>query len=104
MRPEILVFTMDGCEACEDLKPLADQMAAHYRACMDTRFIDVDAESDFADQMGIEETPTVIGVNPQKKPIVRMAGHDGKPERLGRIYSTLAATVTSCRVGPFHDV
>jgi len=103
-KPEVLIFVMDGCPACSTLKPLAEQMAAHYGQCVDTRFIDVDAESSFADAMSIEETPTVIGVNPSKQPVCRMKGHDGKPERLDQIYQTALGTAVSCTVGPFRDV
>jgi thioredoxin-like negative regulator of GroEL len=104
VKPEVLIFTMEGCSACEALKPLAGQMGTHYQACVDTRVIDVDRESRLADAMGVEETPTVIGVNPGKHPIVRMVGHDGTPERLVQVYSTVLATVTSCTVDPFRDV
>lgn len=86
------------------LKPIATQLATHYGACITTRFVDVDQESDLADAMGVEETPTVIGVNTARQPQIRMVGHDGKPDRLIQVYTTLAANVTSCVVGPFRDV
>lgn len=104
MQPEVLIFTMQGCGACEILRPVAEQIAAHYQRCISTRFVDVDQESQLADAMGIEETPTVIGVNAAKQPIVRMVGHDGKSERVVRIYTSLMEGVTSCAVQPFQDV
>jgi hypothetical protein len=104
MRPEVLVFVMNGCPACGQLKPLAQQVAAHYRTCIDTRVVDVDADAAFADAMGVEELPTVIGVNGAKQPQIRMVGHDGKPGRLVEVYSRLLQGVTSCSVAPFRDV
>lgn len=104
MRPEVLVFVQNGCHHCAALKPLAEQMAAHYRACVDTKIVDVDSDPGFADAMGIEELPTVIGVNGAKQPQIRMVGHDGKPDRMVAVYSRLLDGVTSCSVAPFRDV
>lgn len=103
-RPEVLVFVMDGCPACGQLKPLAEQMANHYSTCVDTRIINVDSDPSFADAMGVEELPTVIGVNGAKQPQIRMVGHDGKPDRMIQVYSRLLQGVTSCTVAPFRDV
>lgn len=103
-RPEVLVFTMQGCWACMSLKPLAQQIANHYGACIDTKFIDVDNDDGLSDAMGVEETPTVIGVNAAKQPVARMIGHDGKPDRLVEVYNKVMSTATSCSVEPFRDV
>jgi thioredoxin-like negative regulator of GroEL len=104
MKPEVLVFVMQGCPACESLKPLAQQMQAHYGACIDTKIIDVDRDGGLSDAMGVEETPTVIGVNTGKQPIIRMVGHDGTPTRMVQVYTTVLGTVQSCSVPPFQDV
>ncbi len=103
-RPEVLVFVMKGCGACSQLKPLTAQFGAHYAACIDTRVVDVDAESDLADAMGIEATPTLIGVNPSRQPVARMEGYDGSPVRVQKVYDAVVATATSGRVVPFHDL
>ncbi len=103
-QPEVLVFVMSGCAACSELKPLAQQMSVHYQRCINTRIIDVDVDAEFADAMGVEELPTIIGVNAAKQPQIRMVGHDGKPDRLIEVYSRLLAGVTSCSVSPFRDV
>ncbi len=103
-RPEVLVFTMASCWACMSLKPLAQQMATHYGSCIETKFIDVDDDGGLSDAMGVDSTPTVIGVNGAKQPIARMVGHDGGPARLVEVYNTVMATVTSCSVQPFRDV
>lgn len=79
-------------------------MKFHYGTCIDTRFVDVDDEDEFADAMGVEETPTVIGVNSHRQPMIRMVGHDGGSTRLARIYDTLMENVVACRVDPFRDV
>lgn len=104
MRPEMLVFVMKGCGACQDLKPLVQRIAAHYATCVDTRILDVDEHDGLADSMGVESTPTAIAVNRHKQPIGRMVGHDGKPERILRLYQTAVAAATSCQVPPFSDV
>lgn len=104
MRPEVLVFVMQGCPACQSLKPLAEQMQAHYAQCVDTRIIDVDSDGGLSDAMGVEETPTVIGVNPGRQPIIRMVGHDGTPTRMVRVYDAVLGTAMSCSVEPFKDV
>lgn len=104
MRPEVLIFVMQGCGACHMLRPQAEQLAAHYRACIDTRFVDVDQESGLADLMGVEETPTAIGINGARQPCIRMVGHDGTAERLTAIYTRLVAEVQTCQVAPFQDV
>lgn len=102
MKPEVLVFVMQGCPACTSLKPLAERMAAHYGGCVDTKIIDVDSDAGLSDAMGVEETPTVIGVNPDKRPVIRMVGHDGKPDRMLQIYG--AVTNGTCKIDPFRDV
>jgi thioredoxin-like negative regulator of GroEL len=102
-KPEVLVFTMTGCPACAQLKPFARQMATHYGQCVDTRFVDVDRESQFADAMGIEELPTMIGVNPGKQPVCRMVGFEG-PARMAKVYDQTLETAVSCSVKPFQDV
>ncbi len=104
MRPEVLVFVMESCGACEELKPLVIKTGIHYRTCIDTRVVDVDAESQFADLMGVEETPTVIGIDGNRQPIIRMKGHSGDPARLIAIYSKLLESATSCRVEPFQEI
>lgn len=104
MRPEVLIFVMDGCFACSELEPIAQRMQSHYASCIDTRFIDVDAAPAFADAMGIEETPTVIGVDVGKRPVVRMIGADGLPDRLASVYAKLIEGVSTCRIDPFRDV
>ena len=71
---EVLVFVMRGCGACHALKPLAQSVAAHYGRCVQTRFVDVDRESDLADMMGVEATPTVVGIDNGKRPVIRMVG------------------------------
>ena len=43
---EVLVFTMIGCPACYQLKPVAQRVGAHYASCVETKFIDVDRERD----------------------------------------------------------
>lgn len=103
-RPEVLVFVMEGCPACHALRPLAEQYAAHYAPCIETKIIDVDSDGGLSDAMAVDSTPTVIGVNAHKQPIVRMVGHDGKPERFQRVYDAVLSTVTSCQVPPFGDV
>lgn len=104
MRPEVLVFVMDGCHACGQIKPLIDQLAAHYAPCVDTRIVNCDAEEKFADAMGIEETPTVLGVV-NKQPVVRLVGVMGNEvERLNAVYGRLIQDAQSCSVGPFRDV
>ena len=79
-------------------------MSTHYQRCVSTRIINVDTEAEFADAMGVEELPTIIGVNAAKQPQIRMVGHDGKPDRLIQVYSRLLEGVTSCSVSPFRDV
>ncbi len=86
------------------LKPLAQRMAAHYGRCIETRFIDVENDDGLSDAMGVEETPTVIGVDVAKQPLIRMVGHDGKPARLVEVYDKVMTSVTSCTVDPFRDV
>ena len=86
------------------LKPLAHRVAQHYSQCIETKFIDVDNDGGLSDSMGVEETPTVIGVNPAKQPVIRMVGHDGKPDRLVEVYNKVMATVMTCSVNSFHDV
>lgn len=103
-RPEVLVFVQEGCPSCDAIKPLVDQMSRHYATCVDTRVVDVYAEEGFADAMGVEETPTVIGVNPAKRPVVRMVGHDGNPNRLVQIYAACLMTVTTCSVPPWREI
>jgi thioredoxin-like negative regulator of GroEL len=102
MKPEVLVFVMDGCPACSQLKPLAERTATHFGACVETKIVNVDRDAGLSDAMAVEETPTVIGVV-GKKPVIRMVGHDGKPERLLKVYSTVMQGMT-CPVGPFRDV
>ena len=102
-RPEVLIFTMAHCPACAQLKPIAKQMASHYGQCVDTRFVDVDAEDKFADAMGVEELPTMIGVNPGKQPVARMVGFDG-PGRMAKVSGACVETAMSCSVRPFADV
>jgi thioredoxin-like negative regulator of GroEL len=104
MKPEVLVFVMQGCPACSQLKPLAEKMATHYGACVDTKIIDVDSDAGLSDAMGVEETPTVIGVGPDKRPVARMVGHDGKADRIIQVYGTVLSGATACRVQPFKDV
>lgn len=104
MRPEVLVFVMQGCPACESLKPLAEQMSTHYAQCVDTKIIDVNSDGGLSDAMGVEETPTVIGVNPSKQPVIRMVGHDGTPTRMVRVYDAVLGTAQSCHVPQFQDV
>lgn len=103
-RPEVLVFVMQGCGSCADLKPLVDQLAAHYAACVDTRVVDVDQESPLADAMSVEATPTALAINPARHPVARMVGHDGTPARIIAIYQAAVATAQSCAVKPFTDV
>ena len=62
MKPEVLVFVMNGCAACDQLKPLAQATAAHYGACVETRIINVDQDGGLSDAMAVDETPTVIGI------------------------------------------
>ena len=99
---EVLVFTMIGCPACYQLKPVAQRVGAHYASCVETKFIDVDRESALADSMGVEETPTVIGVNSARQPIVRMVGYDGGTDRIVKVYAAVLGG--SCSVGPYGDV
>lgn len=102
-RPEVLVFLMDGCQSCHELRPIAERLHAHYATCIDTRFIDVDSEANLADAMGVEETPTVIGVI-NRQPVIRMVGHDGSPDRLVQVYSKMVEGVVTCTVDRFRDV
>ena len=102
MKPEVLVFVMSGCPACDQLKPLAQQTAAHYGACVETKIINVDQDGGLSDAMAVDETPTVIGIV-GKKPVIRMVGHDGKPARLVKVYATVLQG-QSCPIGPFRDV
>lgn len=103
-QPEVLVFVMRGCGACHALRPIVDRVAEHYGACVATHIIDVDAHSVLADTMGVEETPTIIGVDPMRRARVRMIGFDGKPDRIAALYAKIAAEATSCSVGRFEDV
>jgi thiol-disulfide isomerase/thioredoxin len=94
---EVLVFVQEGCPACHEIRPLVDQLAAHYGRCVRTRIVDVNKESLLSDAMQVRDTPTIIGAKNFHSEL-RMVGAENAATRLPQLYSSLV-TGASCPVG-----
>lgn len=98
---EVVVFVQEGCPACHEIRAVTDRIAAHYAACVTTRYVDAHNEGIFADTMQVQETPTVIGYQ-DFRPVVRLIGAENFEQRMAGLYASLLDG-GSCPVGVWRD-
>lgn len=94
---QVIYFYQQGCPACEEMRPLFEKAVAHYAQCgVQVRYVDVGVEGLTADQMQVQETPTVVGtVN--HGAVSRMVGSQNADQRLGQLFADLLRD-SSCAV------
>lgn len=64
-KPKVILFSMHGCSACKKFAPTFAKMSAKYADKF--RFSKEDANSQFADQLGISYVPMVFIIDSDKQ-------------------------------------
>lgn len=61
-KPSLLVFSSADCKACEEFKPLAEEIAAEYKGRAKVKIYEISRTpgSDYAASYGVKSTPTII--------------------------------------------
>lgn len=95
----VVVWTQDGCPACQEYLPKLIEVAKRYGNCLPTIVTDVNQYPGAADRFGVISTPyTVIsryGIRPSFGGFI---DGDGDISRIEAIYSS-AMTGLDCAVG-----
>ena len=66
--PVLVDFWASWCAPCRRVAPIMDQIAAEYEGSLKVAKIDVDAESELADNFGISSIPTIALFEPGEQP------------------------------------
>lgn len=59
-KPFLVEFSADWCSVCKDLHPIIEQLEQEYQSKINFVKIDVDQDSDLADQFKIDKLPTFL--------------------------------------------
>jgi len=104
MQRKVLVFVQPDCPVCTEFKPVALQVAHHYKRCIETQFINVDTLSgnELSNRLRVKAVPSVIVLNEKGRSVARMVGYDSR-ERLVALY-VKAISGGTCAVEPFTEV
>jgi thioredoxin 1 len=79
----IFYFTADWCSPCKRMKPIAEDLNREY-SDINIKFIDVDAEIDFAKAFKIQSVPTLVLIDEDAE-ARRITGAKTKEELLAFI-------------------
>jgi len=94
----VLVWTQEGCPACEEYLPKLRKVADKYGSCIPTIIADVNAFPNAADAFRVSATPyTVISRYGRPPAFAGYLDGDGDEGRIEAIYAS-AATGADCSV------
>ncbi len=72
--PMVVDFSAEWCPPCRQLKPIFADLKKEYAGKVDFVSIDVDNNSELAEQYKIESIPALVYINPDGKEVFRTVG------------------------------
>jgi len=85
----VLVWTMEGCPACQEYIPIWRQVAAQYAGCIPSMVLDVNQNPKLADAMRVMSTPTTMIVRNGQRSFYYLGGA-ASAEEVQRLYEAAA--------------
>lgn len=86
----VIVWTQDGCPACEEYLPKFRNIALQYAKCMPVIIADVNAFSRAADIFRVQSTPSTIITRYGRRGFAGFIDGDASEERIRTLFAAAA--------------
>lgn len=93
----VLLWTQEGCPACEEYLPKFRTVALEYAKCLPVIIVDVNAFPRAADVFRVQSTPTTMITRFGKRGFAGFIDGDGSEDRIRTLFGA-AASGLDCQI------